>query len=649
MTKLTLELLGGFRLQTDDGEPVPLTTRKAQALLAYLALNSGQAHARPKLAALLWGDRGEAQARDSLRQALSLVRKALSGVRVQPLIAHEDSVTLMPTALNVDTIAFEGLVEEQRLESLQEAVGLYRGELLDGFQVSAPEFESWATVERQRLRERALEAMAKLLDHHLASGAAERGIHIAMRVLAADPLQERVHRTLMELYCRQGRYGSALRQYRTCTELLSKELGIEPDAQTKALRRDILRQWNRRQDEASSRDAPLPDKPSLAVLPFENMTGEAEQEYFVDGMVEEIITALSRIRQLFVIARNSSFAYKGQAVDVKQIGRELGVRYVLEGSVRKAGKRIRITGQLIDAISGAHLWADHFDGSLKDVFELQDSVASSVAGVIEPTLEAMELQQSAQRRTDDLTAYDLFLRARASALSWEKLGVQRALDALGKALERDPHYAPALAFVAHCHVQLHLNGWSNNPERGRQEGIEYARRALRVGGNDPYVLDQVASVLGYFERDINPAIALIDRALELNPSHAMGWERSGYLRLWNGQADLAIEHFARSLRLNPRRKAPYFSIGVAHFFARRLDKAAALLSLSMQEVPNWAPTYRFLASCYAHMGRLDDAQDMVKRLREITPVVIPGAEHWRIPEDREFYLGGLRLAACETQ
>jgi adenylate cyclase len=389
----------------------------------------------------------------------------------------------------------------------------------------------------------------------------------------------------------------------------------------------------------------LPDKPSIAVLPFQNMSGDSEQEYFADGIVEEIITALSRIRWLFVIARNSSFTYKGRAIDVKQVGRELGVRYVLEGSVRKAGKRIRITGQLIDAISGAHLWADRFDGPLEDVFELQDTVASSVAGVIEPTLRSAELQQSAQRRTDDLTAYDLYLRARAGTSSWDKPGVQRALDALGKALERDAHYAPALALVALCHFSLHLNGWSDHPERDRQEGVEHARRALRVGGDDPDVLGNVAYVLGYFERDINPAIALIERALELNPSFAMGWLWSGYLRLWNGQADLAIEHFEKSLRLNPRRTAPSFPIGVAHFFARRLEKAAATLLLALQETPNWPPTYRFLASCYAHMGRLRDAQDMVKRLREITPVVIPSAEHWRVSDDREFYLSGLRLAA----
>jgi adenylate cyclase len=392
----------------------------------------------------------------------------------------------------------------------------------------------------------------------------------------------------------------------------------------------------------------LPDKPSIVVLPFQNMSGDTEQDYFADGVVEEITTALSRIRWLFVIARNSSFTYKGKAVDVKQIGRELGVHYVLEGSVRRSAKRIRITGQLIDAISGAHLWADRFDGPLDEVFELQDKVASIVAGVIEPTLQAAELQHSAKRRTDDLTAYDLYLRARAHQ-SWDKQGVLGGLDLLGKALERDPHYAPALALVAQSHLQLHLNGWSENPKRDYQEGVEYARRALRVGGDDPDVLAYVAHVLGYFERDINPAIVLIDRALELNPSFAIGWQWSGWLRLWSGQADLAIEHFERSLRLNPRRRAPAsFAIGVAHFFARRLDKAAAALSLSMQENPNWAPSYRFLASCYAHMGRLRDAQDMVKRLREITPLLIPGAEHWRISEDREFYLAGLRLAAGET-
>jgi tetratricopeptide (TPR) repeat protein len=366
-------------------------------------------------------------------------------------------------------------------------------------------------------------------------------------------------------------------------------------------------------------------------------------------MVEEIITALSRIRWLFVIARNSSFTYKGRAVDVKQVGRELAVRYVLEGSVRKAAKRVRITGQLIDTVSGAHLWADHFDGPLEAVFELQDNVATSVAGVIEPTLQAAEMRRSIRRPTADVTAYDLYLRARAEVMSWENLRLLHALDLLEQALEFDPYYASALALAAICHQNRHLNGCEDQ-EREREKSVDFARRALRVAGDDPYALADTAFVIGYFEPNINPAIVLIDRSLELNPSFAIGWLRSGWLRLWAGQTDLGIEHFEKSLRLNPLRPAPA-SIGIAvgHFFAHRLDRAAAMLLLSLQENPSWAPCYRFLASCYAHLGRLDDARNIVKRLRDITPIVVPSAAHWRIPEQREFYLEGLRLAADETK
>lgn len=253
MAKVNLALLGGFRLQMDTGEPIPLATKKTTALLAYLALHPGEAQARPKLAALLWGDHNEAQARDSLRQALSLLRKALSHDCPAALIAHEDNISLAPAAaLEIDARVFEDLIREPGVANLERAIELYRGEFLDGFQVSAPEFENWATAERQRFRELALEGMAKLLDHHLSAGLIERGIHIAARLLAADPLQERVHRALMKLYARQGRQGAALRQYRTCTELLSRELGIEPDAQTKTLHRHLLREWNRTQPRASA-------------------------------------------------------------------------------------------------------------------------------------------------------------------------------------------------------------------------------------------------------------------------------------------------------------------------------------------------------------------------------------------------------------
>jgi len=399
----------------------------------------------------------------------------------------------------------------------------------------------------------------------------------------------------------------------------------------------------------ASSSAPLPDKPSIAVLPFANMSGDPEQEYFVDGMVEEIITALSRIRWLFVIARNSSFTYKGQAVDVKQVGRELGVRYVLEGSVRKGGNQLRITGQLIDAATGTYLWADRFDGSLEDIFELQDKVAASVAGVIEPALQAAETARSASRATADLTAYDLYLRAYAMYLSSARQ-IPGALRLMEQAIARDPHYGPALAGAAYCCHRLLVDDRSEDREADRVKGADFARRALEVAGDDPGILANAAQALASFGEDIGAMMALVDRALALNPNYARGWLLSGALRLWAGQPDIAIEHLETALRLSPRARvgSSMSVIGAAHFYARRFDEALPKLLLAAQDDPSYPLPYRTLAACYAHMGRLEDAREIVTRLRAITSVVIPDASYLRNAEHREFYLSGLRLAAGET-
>jgi adenylate cyclase len=369
-------------------------------------------------------------------------------------------------------------------------------------------------------------------------------------------------------------------------------------------------------------------------------------------MVEEIITALSRIRWLFVIARNSSFTYKGQAIDVKQIGRELGVRYVLEGSVRKAGTRVRITGQLIDALTGTHLWADRFDGSLEDVFELQDRVAISVAGVIEPALQAAEMRRSLARPTTDLSAYDLYLRALAVIFPITKERTVEALGLLEKAIAIDPHYGPALARAAICHLYLVREGWAKEPKTSRSEASHLARQALEAGENDPGILANAAVVLAQFGEDICAMIGLADRALALNPSYARGWHVSGILRNMAGQHDRAIDHIETSLRLSPREHAehagqPLNQIGQAHFFERRFDEAVSKLLLAIQDNPGSPSSYRHLAACYAHMGRLDEARSIVTKLRTITPLVVPSDLPYRKPEDRELFLSGLRLAAGE--
>ncbi len=394
---------------------------------------------------------------------------------------------------------------------------------------------------------------------------------------------------------------------------------------------------------------PLPDKPSIAVLPFANMSGDPEQEYFADGMVEEIITALSRIRWLFVIARNSSFTYKGQAIDVKQVGRELGVRYVLEGSVRKASGRVRITAQLIDAKGGAHLWADRFDGSLEEVFELQDNVALSVAGVIESAVQAAEIRRSAEQPTSDLTAYDLYLRALPDCLSWDDERVRAALDRLEEAIERDPQFGPALGFAATCNHHLGRFGGGKGPEAHRRAALDLAHRALQASLGDAGVISNAAHILGALGEDIKPAIALVEQALDLNPSFARGWGISAWLRMWAGQPDVAVEHLQTSIRLSPRHANATNSVlfGLAHFFGRRFDDAITMFMTALANMPKNPEVHRYLAASYALTGRMEEARQILDRLLTITPVIFPRIVSFRDPEQRELYLSALRLVMGE--
>jgi TolB-like protein len=394
----------------------------------------------------------------------------------------------------------------------------------------------------------------------------------------------------------------------------------------------------------------LPGRPSIAVLPFANLSGDPEQEYFVDGMVEEIITALSRIRWRFVVARNSSFTYKGQATDLRRVGRELGVRYVLEGSVRRGGNRVRISAQLIEAETGAHLWADRFDGALEHVFDLQDKVAASVAGVVEPALQAAETVRSARRPTSDLSAYELYLRACAIYFPSHRQ-MREALALLEAAVRRDPQYGAALGLAGLCCTHLATDASALDREAIRQKGIEFGRRAVEAAGDDPGLLADAALTLAVFGEDIDAMMLLVDRALALNSGYARGWHVSGFLRLWAGQADLAMEHAAMALRLSPRAQAGMTSwlTGAAPFFSRRFAEAIPRLRVAIEDTPGFQTPYRFLAACYAHMGLLDEAQTTIARLRAVTPeVMVSYPLPFRDPQHRELYFSGLRLALGEA-
>jgi tetratricopeptide (TPR) repeat protein len=369
-------------------------------------------------------------------------------------------------------------------------------------------------------------------------------------------------------------------------------------------------------------------------------------------MVEEIITALSRIRWLFVIARNSSFTYKGQVVDIKQVGRDLGVRYVLEGSVRKGGNRVRITAQLIEAATGAYLWADHFDGSLEHVFDLQDQIATSVGGVIEPALQVAEIRRSIARPTPNLTAYDAYLRALPFSRAWDKDPILRAVGLLDQAIEHDPDYGPALGLAAWCYAQLAASGWAEDRETASRTALDLATRAVRTASDDPTTLTNAAGALGTCHEDINAAIALIDQSLSLNPGSAVAWMWSGYLRLWAGQPDLSLEQFEQVSRLDPRTPFRPFlqtGTGAALFLKRDFDAAASLLATSLRQNTTYPMTSRMLAACYAQMGRLDQARDVVARMQATNMRVMPLVVPYRLPDHRELYLAGLRLAMGETE
>ena len=366
---------------------------------------------------------------------------------------------------------------------------------------------------------------------------------------------------------------------------------------------------------------PLPDKPSIAVLPFQNMSGDPEQDYFADGMVEEIITALSRIRWLFVIARNSSFTYKDRAIDVKQVGRELGVRYVLEGSVRKTGGRVRITAQLIDAVSGIHLWADRFDGSLEDVFELQDKVASCVAGIIEPTLRQTEIERARRKRPDSLDAYDLYLRALPFAYTSMPEEAERALALLEQAIKLEPDLAVGHAMIAWSHEQRYLRG--GLIEQEKTLALRHARLAIAAGGDDATALAIAGLVIGFLDpRDYATALDAFDSALTLSPSSALALGFSAATRAWHGESAVAIRQAEQALRLSPfdpLSNIRHMAIAIAHFVAGRFEDAAAAANRAAQAHPRFSPPYWMRAAALANLGRIEEAETVAQQLLKVQP------------------------------
>ena len=409
--------------------------------------------------------------------------------------------------------------------------------------------------------------------------------------------------------------------------------------------------------EATKRDGVsqvVRDRPSIAVLPFLNLSGDPSQEYFVDGVVDDIISVLSRMRWLFVIARNSSFTYKGRAVDVKQVGRELGVRYVLEGSVRKAANRVRITGQLVDAGTGASLWAERFESTIDDLFDLQDEMATSTVGALAPHLERAEIERARHKPTENLDAYDYYLRGMWRFRQMSRDAIDEALPLFHQAIQRDPEFAAAYAMAAWCHSLRKINRWMSDFEQEISEGKRLVRRAVELGQNDAVALAASIHALVHLARDLDGSIALVERALLLNPNLAAVWFVGGFVRIWRGEPDEGIERIQHAMRLNPLSPEMHqmeVGIALAHLLAHRAVDALSWAEKASRHMSGRAFPISVLAAIYARAGRCSEAEAAIRQLHQLDPMLrLSHLGEWlpfRRPEDLENFTDALREAGLQ--
>jgi TolB-like protein len=582
---LRIRLLGSMTIAR-DGKPVAVVAKKARALVGYLALREGSEVPRSVLASLLWGERSEEQARGSLRQTLSELRTSFAGSVPPPIMATKEAVCWVPGSAWIDAKALEAAAACEGEEALRDAIGLIGGELMEGLAVGESSFEHWLSAERARFRHLAGTLYTRMMERAEEDGRLEEALAHGLRLLTLDPLQEHVHRALMRIYAAQGRHDAALAQYERCRSELSSQIGVSPDAETEALvksirasRREGARKTQAQPSPAQEPDAPvLPAKPSIAVLPFQNLSADPEQEFFADGLTEDIITALSRISGLLVIARGSTFTYKGRPTDVKQVARDLGVRFVMEGSVRRAGEHLRITAQLVDAASGHQVWAERYDRTSAALFDIQDEITRSVAAETQTQLWLAEAAAGGSRPFTDSKARDLAVRAWARLYDQTPEAIAEASELVDQAIRLEPSNplasrARALLFFS----RLWFGDIPRDPAN-MARGFELARTALRLAPHDEYAHLVMAYAHAYaVDGQLEEAIAECERGLEINPNCSILYANVGAYLAALGRPQEAIDACRLALKLNPRDPSNFwrhYYIAVAYFVAG--DYAACL-------------------------------------------------------------------------
>jgi adenylate cyclase len=626
--KLRLNVLGPFEARWSDGEPAELSNKKARALLAYLAVENGRAHARERLAGMLWGETGDERARHNLRQSLSAIRRCCGPV----IVAQGDLLELDRTCCDADVIEFERLAKSNAADELLQCFELYRGELIEDLDPREPVYDEWLNLARARLRKVACQAVDDLVRALADGGRDEEAIGAIERRLAMDPSCEAAHRQLMELLARVGRRSDALRQYRTCVEVLERELGAEPDAETQRLHANLQRSETATE---ASEPSPVasqgePAKPKLAVLPFDNLSGE-DDAYFVDGIVEDITTALSCFHSLVVIARGSSFSYRGRDVPERRIADDLGAQFLVRGSVRRAGRRVRVNIQLLDAFAGLQLWGHRFDRDIEDVFAVQDEITSTVVATLAGKVEAARLTHARGAPTRLLDSYDLYLRGKDHHHRYTAEDCQACIDLFNRAIERDPDFAVAYAWLACGLGQAMVFGLDDHAALvDRCQAA--AERGLELDENESECHRVLAQVF-LTRRDLKRSLWHNERALFLNPNDDRSVCAMGEILTFVGRHEEAEDWVRNSMRLNPYHPPRYWThLGRLLFHLERFEEALDALD-NIPRPRNDDLAYRVAAS--ARGGDALALQRNVAALREAIPGFEPSAFAASLPYERE--------------
>ncbi len=613
---LSIKLLGGFEAHFQSGESIPPIGRKAQALLATLAMAPGTPQPREKLAALLWSDRGEAQARSSLRQALSELRKALAAADPPPLETAGESVTLAADAVVVDVDVFGRLIDGGERPSLESAAELYRGDLLDGLAAPDPAFEDWLRDARQRLRDRAREALSRLMELQRADGEAEAALATARRLVALDPLQESAHRAIMRLHAALGERTLALKQYQACRDLLRDELGVEPDRETERLHEEI-KQDAQGGSEPPAEPAP-PEKPAIAVLPFDNLSDDPEQAYFADGMTRALITELGRLPNLAVVAAASTFAYEGRRVAVAEVSRDLGARYVVEGGIQKSGRRFRVTAQMTDAETGRQIWGDRFDGDLGDIFEIQDELTKQICGHLYLPLLEHRYFTARQKPTASADGYDLYMRALHHIERPMRSGTKEALDHCRRILEIDPDFALVYELLMWIHIHEAWNAWVEDPAPALQAARRDAERGVAIANTDAYLRGSLGFV-EVLQGDIEGGLEHLRSAVDLIPGDPAYRALYGGALSFAGKTDEAFAVLAETERLSPGYHVTRLFEGDARFVMGRPAEAVPFFEQFLTVLPDFSYARLYVAACQVELGQAEAARETVAKIAESSP------------------------------